>query len=338
MTEKAQIHDAARTALDSGESVQLSTRALGTTEGKTIWTTALGQNFCEMDTRWEPTVDHFDGELFGHRFGELTVTTVTADPHDAIRTPAMIADTDDHDFFISLLTRGRGEIHQDRRVARLSNGAFTLVDGARPWMFRFQEPFQQLIVRIPRPVLAARLPEPLSRHLTAAPVTAVEGAGRFVSAVLQQMSQLDPALSAATGAPLSLSALDMLVTALSGVPVDLSPTARAHVDDLHRAHHLIQGQLHDPTLSLADISATLGMSRRYLSQIFREHGSTPNAWLIRARLERGRRLLLTTDASVAEVSDRVGFKDVAHFSRSFRTHFGVSPSRYRTHALAHERQ
>ncbi|RYF61097.1 MAG: helix-turn-helix domain-containing protein [Comamonadaceae bacterium] len=58
-------------------------------------------------------------------------------------------------------------------------------------------------------------------------------------------------------------------------------------------------------------------------------GIGPNAWLIRARLERGRRLLLTTDASVAEVSDRVGFKDVAHFSRSFRTQYGTGPSRYR---------
>jgi AraC-like DNA-binding protein len=56
----------------------------------------------------------------------------------------------------------------------------------------------------------------------------------------------------------------------------------------------------------------------------------PRAWLYRTRVERARKYLLSTDLTVAEVSEQSGFRDVSHFSRTFRAVYGSSPGRYRT--------
>lgn len=71
------------------------------------------------------------------------------------------------------------------------------------------------------------------------------------------------------------------------------------------------------------------MSVRYLQNLFEEMGTTPSRWLREARLERARGLLVTTPETVAAISTIIGFKDCAHFSRSFAALHGQSPSSYR---------
>ena len=50
------------------------------------------------------------------------------------------------------------------------------------------------------------------------------------------------------------------------------------------------------------------------------------------RLRHAQELLLSTDASVAEVGVRSGFADQFHFSRQFKAAFGLSPRGYRVNA------
>lgn len=71
------------------------------------------------------------------------------------------------------------------------------------------------------------------------------------------------------------------------------------------------------------------MSLRTVHKLFNAEGTTTRAWLYQARLEAARRYLLTTDLSVADVSECAGFRDVSHFSRLFRSTFGSSPGLYR---------
>ncbi|TKE91730.1 AraC family transcriptional regulator [Vibrio kanaloae] len=55
-------------------------------------------------------------------------------------------------------------------------------------------------------------------------------------------------------------------------------------------------------------------------------GITPYAWLSRLRMEQGMRLI-KSGVSGTEVAHQVGFYDQAHFSKAFKTAFGVSPSK-----------
>lgn len=43
------------------------------------------------------------------------------------------------------------------------------------------------------------------------------------------------------------------------------------------------------------------------------------------RLERARHLLVQTELSVIEIAIACGFSSPGHFSRVYRTHYGVSP-------------
>jgi AraC-like DNA-binding protein len=54
--------------------------------------------------------------------------------------------------------------------------------------------------------------------------------------------------------------------------------------------------------------------------------NTPYQWIRQRRLELAHQLLQQTDKTPSRVYSEVGFEDLAHFSRSFKDHFGYNPS------------
>jgi transcriptional regulator GlxA family with amidase domain len=83
-------------------------------------------------------------------------------------------------------------------------------------------------------------------------------------------------------------------------------------------------------LSLERIAKKAGTSTRTLSRRFREQvGSTPSAWLKRARVRRAQRLLETTKLSIERVASEVGFGSPAVLREHFHAVVGTSPTDYR---------
>lgn len=90
---------------------------------------------------------------------------------------------------------------------------------------------------------------------------------------------------------------------------------------------LMNRHIDDP-LSMDDLAAAAGYSRRHLERLFREAvGQTPGDFYRGLRLDRGRNLLSTTDLTLMEVAVACGFSTVSHFSKSFRARFGTAPSK-----------
>ena len=86
----------------------------------------------------------------------------------------------------------------------------------------------------------------------------------------------------------------------------------------------------DPQLSVADLLAETGVSRRTLELRFRaETGTTPGRALADERLRRARELLRTTSMTQDEVAAACGFCDASHMGHLFRDRFGVAPSAFR---------
>jgi AraC-like DNA-binding protein len=85
--------------------------------------------------------------------------------------------------------------------------------------------------------------------------------------------------------------------------------------------------------TLADLARVAGLSRYHFLRTFRDvTGTTPHQWLLRARLRESAQRLVCDGAPITEIALEVGFDDLSNFIRSFRTEFGVSPSRYRAAA------
>ncbi|MEA5004252.1 MAG: AraC family transcriptional regulator [Christensenella sp.] len=67
-------------------------------------------------------------------------------------------------------------------------------------------------------------------------------------------------------------------------------------------------------------------SRRF----FRETGSSPAAYLLAIRLNKSKSLLRNSEHSVTEIAQQCGFSSAAHLSSSFKKHYGLTPSAYRS--------
>jgi AraC-like DNA-binding protein len=82
--------------------------------------------------------------------------------------------------------------------------------------------------------------------------------------------------------------------------------------------------------SIDRLSRTASMSRAtFLRHFARSTGMTVGGFLAQARLMTAAELLLTTDAKVATVAARVGYRSESAFNRSFRAAIGTTPARFR---------
>ncbi|MCC4596657.1 AraC family transcriptional regulator [Xanthomonas campestris pv. phormiicola] len=82
-------------------------------------------------------------------------------------------------------------------------------------------------------------------------------------------------------------------------------------------------------MALGALAHLAGMSRYQLIRAFRTvTGLTPHAWQLNQRINLGRHLI-RDGAGIADVAQRLGFADQAHFQRVFKAHVGVSPGRFR---------
>lgn len=91
----------------------------------------------------------------------------------------------------------------------------------------------------------------------------------------------------------------------------------------------IDRHLHTP-LSVRDISKSCGISKSALYSGFHaQFGCTVSGYINKRRTERAKELLDTTDMSVEEISQRVGYSSASYFSKIFKRITGVSPLTYR---------
>ncbi|MGB3544261.1 hybrid sensor histidine kinase/response regulator transcription factor, partial [Rubrivirga sp.] len=94
-----------------------------------------------------------------------------------------------------------------------------------------------------------------------------------------------------------------------------------------QARSVVEERLGDDTFAVSDFADALGITRSTLHRRLKsETGTTPSAFVRDLRLEHARRLLEDGAGSVSEVGYAVGFRSVSHFSRSFSTRYGMTPS------------
>ena len=86
---------------------------------------------------------------------------------------------------------------------------------------------------------------------------------------------------------------------------------------------------HEPEISLGTIANHLGISEGHLSHIFKkETDYSPLNYLTRYRIHKAMALLKNCRTKVYEVATQVGYRDIAHFSSTFKKQTGLSPSEY----------
>ena len=93
----------------------------------------------------------------------------------------------------------------------------------------------------------------------------------------------------------------------------------------------------DKEISLNILADEFHLSSQYISQLFKsEIGVNFLAYLTSIRMERAKKLLLTTSLSIGEISEKCGYADYRVFTKAFKKEEGSTPSQYRRNFLEKE--
>ena len=84
------------------------------------------------------------------------------------------------------------------------------------------------------------------------------------------------------------------------------------------------------SLTVAEISANFFISRQRLNSIFNERFKTSvKKYVLKKKIERAKKLLVTTVYSVTEIAESLAFLDYNNFIQRFKSMVGVTPLQYR---------
>ncbi|WP_239618059.1 response regulator [Cohnella mopanensis] len=86
-------------------------------------------------------------------------------------------------------------------------------------------------------------------------------------------------------------------------------------------------------LSLEKVASIVYLNPVYFSQLFKQKTGTGfKDYVTQLRLDRSMELLKASELKITDISERVGYPDVRHFSQIFRKKTGLTPSEYRLNA------
>ncbi|MFD1198458.1 helix-turn-helix transcriptional regulator [Brucella gallinifaecis] len=89
----------------------------------------------------------------------------------------------------------------------------------------------------------------------------------------------------------------------------------------------IEAQISNSEFSIIQLAQTEGVTSRAIQKLFKRENTTFSRYLLQRRLEMARSAIVRGDPSgITQIAYNAGFDDPAYFSRTFRNHFGFTPS------------
>ncbi|WP_063835838.1 helix-turn-helix domain-containing protein [Streptomyces griseus] len=311
-------------------SVVLSTESVPDQEKVAYWNEVMNKTLVPMSVTPRGT-GPFAGRIASHRIGYLQISTVEADAKRVSRTPALIAPSSEALVAVGVQVSGTAIFTQDGRRAEVGEGDLLVYETGRPYTFDYPERFATRVFQLPRRNLS--VPDSDIRQITGSPISTSGGVGAMLFLFLSALPSLAGGRPPLLAHRLADNFADLLGTLIieqtrpDGTDPDTAGGAL-----LSRVREHIDRNLGDPDLSPESIARAHGMSVRYLHRLFEGEETTVCRLVQRRRLEECSRELARrgrTAPTVAAVAHRWGFSSPAHFSRTFRAAYGVSPREWR---------
>lgn len=83
-------------------------------------------------------------------------------------------------------------------------------------------------------------------------------------------------------------------------------------------------------VSVKELAKTIFRSQDYCQKLFsREFGITPYAYQLERKMQTAKSLLTSTNLSIGEIAERLGYTDIHYFSNLFQKKCGCRPTEYR---------
>ncbi len=241
------------------------------------------------------------------------------------RSQANIVDGDDS-IGIVVCSPYRSQLSQRGQEIELHAGDAIAFLHSEPVIVSYAEGLQ-FGLSVPRDALTPRVTN--IESLTMRPISRRTEALRllmtYLKSALKERALAAPMLRDTVVTPI----LDLLALAIS----ECAPLGESNASAVVAARHSaaldhITAHFQGPELSLEVVARRQGISPRYLQHLMTSSGTSFTECVNELRLQRAFALLIEPHGSPRRISDialDVGFSDISHFNRLFRTRFGVSP-------------
>lgn len=125
-----------------------------------------------------------------------------------------------------------------------------------------------------------------------------------------------------------LAILLLLICRKDNVSYELVDT-QSSSRECHNVKRYIETNYHEK-ITLDSLSEVCNLTKYYLSHKFKElYGKAPMSYLTEIRITAAKDLLTTTNYSMEEISNAVGFSSASYFSQAFQKACQMSPQEYR---------
>ncbi len=277
----------------------------------------------------------FQASVRAYHLGGLLVSQVDFDGQRFFRDKRRaIADGLDH-YLVQLYATGGlvGACGDRERVLRA--GDVQILDLAQPNVTSAKASGTVAIV-VPRDTLRRALPRAGDLHGLV--LRGDSGTGGLLADYMRALVARADTITMAD-APMIAQATTDMIAACSHSTVETVERARTAIEMtmLERIQRHISSELHSPDLHTEALCGLFGVSRARLYRLFEPLGGVAS-YIQEQRLGRAYTELSNSARNhrrIYEIAFELGFSSEAHFSRVFRSTFGLSPSdvRARAHAL-----
>lgn len=300
------------------------------------WLSLIGETFNRLECQAFGE-EAMSGSIETVRIGAVELTHLRANGQKVRRTASLIAESDDDHVLLQIQREGRCVLQQDGRTAVALPGDLVLYDSVRPYELLFDDlSHDAWILRLTRGQLEAHVGG--LQDLTATTLGSGNTAVRTLVAMLGTLHDHVHELHPASVHSMSEAVTSTVAASLRSLPkANVKKASNLASYHLTRVKAFVQKNLRDPDMSIASIAAAMQMSPDSLCRLFRSEPVSLSRWLWQQRLEACRRDLCDVRLARRGVSDIAfswGFSDAAHFSRSFRAQFGISPRELRGQLFA----
>lgn len=262
--------------------------------------------------------------------GKLELFDITIDPIAIHRRNRDIARDHNDDFLLATQVEGTVLIRQGDAEFTQHPGSLALMSAGEPYTVLHTQQSNRLILHIPHTVYQERLVGSKEEPKFKARLMSEGGLVTIVHNMLKSLAFEGDKLNQTEQYTLAESLLELSAAIL-----------RAEADQEFEQQHSKQSALFRRTLEFMEenfmdseltpekVAQANGISMRYLHSLFHQSGISVSRWLWERRLKAAREDLIDPNMNhmrISEIAFRRGFNDPAHFSRTFRNRFDVSPS------------